>query len=57
MDALLIHFFFQVYDLSHPNLVKFIGASIDVGDVRLYTEYCMKGGLPVGKNNIHILHE
>ena len=57
MDALLIHFFFQVYDLSHPNLVKFIGASIDVGDVRLYTEYCMKGGLPVGKNNIHIFHE
>ncbi len=32
-------------ELDHPNLAKFVGATTEVPNIRILTEYCPKGSL------------
>eukprot|EP01137_Pigoraptor_chileana_P036219 Opistho-2@31413 len=41
----------SIKDTTHPNLVLFIGACVDVGEIQIVTEYCPKGSLEDILNN------
>ena len=38
---------FQLHDITHPNIARFIGASVSPDPIQLITEYCSKGSLQV----------